>query len=55
MEQFIHILTAPDNIPIVAMLFIVGFLLGVASKQAMENDRLLDQGKFDEMVQNMRN
>lgn len=54
MEQFIHILTAPDNIPIVAMLVIISFLLAVAFKQAVENDRLLDQGKFDEMVENMR-
>ncbi len=54
MEQFIHILTAPDNIPIVAMLFIICFVLQVAFKQAKENDLLLDEGKFDEMVEHMK-
>lgn len=54
MEQFIHILTAPDNIPISAMVIIVTWVLFVAWKQATENDRLLDEGRFDEMVEEMR-
>jgi hypothetical protein len=55
MEQVAKITTAADNIPIVAMLFIIGFVLWLAFKQAMENDALLDEGRFDEMANNMRN
>lgn len=55
MDHFLHILSAPDNIPIVAMIFILGFVLYVAFKQAMENDRFLDEGRFQDMVDHMRN
>ncbi|HEY9787898.1 MAG TPA: hypothetical protein V6D17_21095 [Candidatus Obscuribacterales bacterium] len=54
MEQFLHILTAPDNIPITAMVIIIAWVMYVAFKQARENDRLLDEGRFDDMVEEMR-
>jgi len=55
MEQVLKIITAADNIPIVAMLFIVAFVLWLAFKQARENDALLDAGRFEEMANRMRN
>ena len=54
MEQFLGILSAPDNIPIVSMLFILALVMTVAIKQMRENDRLLDEGKWDEMVEQMK-
>ena len=54
MNQFIQILTAPDNIPIVGMIFILIFIMFVAIKQARENDRFLDQGQFDAMAEHMK-
>lgn len=54
MEQFLHILTAADNIPISAMVIIICWVLYVAFKQSVENDRLLDEGRFDDMVERMK-
>lgn len=54
MNNFLHILSAPDNIPIIAMIVILCVVLHSAVKQAMENDRLLDEGRFDDMVDHMR-
>lgn len=54
MEQFIHILTAPDNIPISAMVIIIVWVLFISFRQARENDRLLDAGCFDDMVERMK-
>jgi hypothetical protein len=54
MEQFIHILTAPDNIPISAMVIIIVWVLYISYRQATENDRMLDEGRFDDMVEHMK-
>lgn len=44
-ENFHKIVTAPDNIPIVAMIFIFGYFTWYALKKATENDRRIEQGK----------
>jgi hypothetical protein len=49
-EQFIDILTKPDNIPIVGMLFLVLFFTWIALKQGLRNDQLLEQGRLDEIL-----
>jgi hypothetical protein len=49
-EQFMDILTKPDNIPIIGMLVLVLFFTWVALKQALRNDQLLDQGRVDEIL-----
>jgi hypothetical protein len=49
-EQFIDILTKPDNIPIVGMLFLVLFFTWIALKQGLRNDRLLEEGRLDEIL-----
>ena len=54
MNNFLHILSAPDNIPIIAMIIILAVVLQSSIKQALENDRLLDDGHFDDMVDQMR-
>ncbi|PWT94313.1 MAG: hypothetical protein C5B54_00170, partial [Acidobacteria bacterium] len=43
-ENFRKIVTAPDNVPIVAMLFLVGFFVWFGVSKAKANDDRLDQG-----------
>ncbi len=54
LENFLLIATKPDNIPIGAMLFFVGFVFWIAIKQMVTNDRLIKKGKkekiWDEMI-----
>lgn len=46
-HQLIEITTLPDNIPIVAMLFLIPFFTWLGFKQAKENDRLIEQLEAD--------
>ena len=54
LENFLLIAMKPDNMPIGAMLIIVGFLFWVAIKQMIANDKLIKSGKkekiYDEMI-----
>ncbi|MDA1012878.1 MAG: hypothetical protein O3A00_00325 [Planctomycetota bacterium] len=43
--DFRQIVGKPDNVPIVAMLFIVGFFTWLYFKKAVENDDRIDQGR----------
>lgn len=52
--QFVAILTKPDNIPIVFMLVLVLFFTWVGLKQALRNDRLIEQGREDEVLREMQ-
>ena len=54
MRQFVQILTKPDNIPIVFMLVLVLFFTWVGLKQALRNDRLIEQGREDEILKEMQ-
>lgn len=53
MEHFWEILTKPDNLPIVGMLLAVIFCLGVAFRQALKHDKLIAQGKKDDIYSEM--
>ena len=53
-DNFYAIVSKGDNIPIVAMLFIVGFFLGWAIREGRRNDRLIEQGKRDEILKDMQ-
>ena len=44
----------PDNIPIVFMLVLVLFFTWVGFKQALRNDRLIEQGREDEILKEMQ-
>ena len=54
LENFILIAMKPDNMPIGAMLFVVGFFFWIAIRQMVKHDRLIHQGKkekiYDEMI-----
>lgn len=54
LQQFLHILTQPDNIPIMGMMLLVLFFTYVALKQARRNDQLIGQGKRDKVAEEMR-
>ena len=53
MEHFWAIISLPDNIPIVALLLAVLFFLYVALVQAFRNDRLIQEGREDEIYDEM--
>ena len=54
LENFLLIALKPDNMPIGAMLGIVGFLFWIAIRQMVKHDRLIKAGKkekiYDEMI-----
>ena len=43
-EDFAAIVTKPDNVPIVAMVFLLGFFTWLATRQAVRNDRRAREG-----------
>lgn len=44
-RNFADIVTKPDNVPIVAMIFLLGFFTWLATHRAVENDRRADRGE----------
>ena len=54
LENFLLIALHPDNMPIGAMLPIVGFVFWIAIRQMVKHDRLIKNGKkekvWDEMI-----
>ena len=54
LENFLLIALKPDNMPIEAMLPIVGFVFFVAIRQMIKNDRHIKNGQkekiWDEMI-----
>ncbi|MBI4595322.1 MAG: hypothetical protein HY730_02980 [Candidatus Tectomicrobia bacterium] len=53
MENFLAILTRPDNIPIAGMLVAVLFCLWVGIRQALKNDRFIQNGDRDRIYEDM--
>jgi uncharacterized membrane protein len=54
LRQFLDILLKPDNIPIAGMLLLVFFFTWVALRQALRNDRLIEQERADEILKEMQ-
>ena len=52
-QYFLEIVIRPDNIPIVAMLILVIFFTWLGMRQAFKNDKLIDDGKEDEIPDQM--
>ena len=52
-QNFLEILTKPDNIPIVGMLLLVLFFTWIGLRQGLKNDRLREEGKKDEIINKM--
>ena len=53
MENFIHIITQPDNIAIVLMLIAVTFCSAAAFREMRINDRFIREGKPEKIYQRM--
>ncbi|MEK7230128.1 MAG: hypothetical protein AAB154_08790 [Candidatus Binatota bacterium] len=53
LQNFLEIVTKPDNIPIIGMLLLVLFFTWIGLKQAFRHDRLTDEGKKDEIPDEM--
>ena len=53
LHNFLEIVTKPDNIPIVGMLVLVLFFTWIGLKQAFRNDKLIEQGRKDEIPEEM--
>ena len=43
-QEFAEIVTKPDNVPIVAMVFLLGFFTWLATSRAVQNDDRIEQG-----------
>lgn len=53
LQNFLEIVTKPDNIPIVGMLLLVLFFTWIGLRQAFRHDKLIDEGKEDEIPNEM--
>jgi len=52
-DNFLAILTKPDNIPIVGMLLLVIFFTWLGLKQAFKNDKLIEEEQKDKISEEM--
>jgi hypothetical protein len=53
LENILAIVTKPDNIPIVAMLILVVFFTWLGLREGLKNDKLIEEGKEDEIPNEM--
>jgi hypothetical protein len=53
LQNFLAIVTKPDNIPIVAMLILVIFFTWLGLREAFKHDKLIEEGKEDEIPHEM--
>lgn len=53
-DNFSAILTKPDNIPIVMMVGLVGFFTWMSFSEARKNDKLIEEGRRDEVLRRMQ-
>lgn len=54
LNHFLHILTLPDNIPIVGLMILLFFFTFLALREARKNDQLIEQGREDEILEHMQ-
>ena len=52
-HNFMEIVTKPDNIPIVAMLFLVLYFFWLSIKMGLENDKLTERGEKEHIYNRM--
>ena len=53
-ENFWAIVSVPDNIPIVFMLVLVGYFTYLSFDEARKNDRLIREGRRDQILRRMQ-
>ncbi len=52
-QNILEIVTKPDNIPIVAMLILVLFFTWLGLREAFKHDKLIEEGKENEIPNEM--
>jgi len=53
-DNFVAIAMKPDNIPILMMVGLVGFFTWMSLAEAAKNDRLIEEGRRDEILRRMQ-
>jgi hypothetical protein len=53
-SNFWLIVSKPDNIPIVFMLLLVGYFTWLSFDEARKNDRLIREGRKDQILRRMQ-
>jgi hypothetical protein len=53
LQNFLEIVTKPDNIPIVGMLILVIFFTWLGLREAFINDKLIEEDREDEIPNEM--
>ena len=53
-QQFVEIISKPDNMPVAGALLLVIFFTWVALKQAFHNDRLIAEKRKNEILSDMQ-
>jgi hypothetical protein len=54
LDHFLHILTLPDNIPIVGLMVLLFFFTWLGLREARKNDQLLEQDREDDILERMQ-
>jgi hypothetical protein len=54
LDQFLEVLTKPDNVPIAAMMLLILFFAWIAFREARKNDQLIEEGRKDEVLEKMQ-
>jgi hypothetical protein len=54
LENFWAIVSLPDNVPILLMLGLVGWFTWLAFAQARRNDRLIREGRREDVLRSMQ-
>jgi hypothetical protein len=54
LENFWAIVSVPDNIPIVLMLALFGYFTWLCFRQARTSDRLIREGRREEVLRTMQ-
>lgn len=53
LEHFLHIMSLPDNIPIVGLMVLLFFFTYLGLREARKNDRLIEQKRENEILDQM--
>jgi len=53
-DQFMSIISKPDNMPVAGALILVVFFTIVSMKQALQHDRLIRDGQKDKILDEMQ-
>ncbi len=54
LQDFVRIMFAPDNIPIVGMMFLMFYFTYLGFREARKNDQLIAEGRRDDVLKEMQ-